>query len=483
MAVHLTRGLDAESPQRFYRFPHIAYLNAKVQQAIARAEATGVGGRLIVSMPPGLGKSTYCGVWLPTWYLGHFPDRAVICAANTMELARRNGRWVRDQVDEHGAAIGISLRADQQAAAVWATTDGGGLFACGVGARLPGWRAHLILVDDPHGGLKEVYSPVQRAATWDWWTGTLRNRLNTGGTIVVLCTRWHEDDLPGRLIAQAKDDPEADQWEVVSIPAAAEMPEGFGGVSWTEAAPDEELPEDWERLPDGRLRDPIGRTEPGQNICRDLFTDEELRTLEASSEPYVWGALFQQRPKPREGNMFSRSTLLEHLVDAVPDGADLVRYWDRAATKHEGANEKPQTAGALGCMVDGVFYLADMVTFQDDPAGNEQRIRDTAKADGPGVRIHIEQEPGSAGVDVIAHYQRHVLPGYYVEGDRPSAAKEVRAIPLSGAARTGRLKLVRGPWVRAFVEEANGFPNAKRKDQVDAASALYALLTDDGDFI
>ena len=163
------------------------------------------------------------------------------------------------------------------------------------------------------------------------------------------------------------------------------------------------------------------------------------------------------------GGLFQRQWFA--IVDALPADLRMVRFWDLAATK-----EGDWTAGCKAGMKDGVLYIADMRRLRGTPAQVEALIRQTAALDGPNVTVYIEQEPGSSGVNTIDHYQRRVLPGFAVRGIRSTGSKTERAMPLSSAAEAGNVRLLRGTWIGAFLDEAEAFPNGAHDDMVDATS-------------
>lgn len=177
-----------------------------------------------------------------------------------------------------------------------------------------------------------------------------------------------------------------------------------------------------------------------------------------------------------EGAMFQRSWFTPIDLREVPKGIRKIRYWDRAATEVSAKNPNPDfTAGALCGQKDGVLYIFDMQHFQESPVGNERRIRETAETDGKALPIYLEQEPGSAGKDVVDAYQRTVLRGYIVIGDRPTGDKRTRAKPWCALAANGNVKIVRGAWNHNFLAELESYPNGN-KDQVDAVSGAYKFL-------
>lgn len=177
-----------------------------------------------------------------------------------------------------------------------------------------------------------------------------------------------------------------------------------------------------------------------------------------------------------EGNLFKRSWFPIIEPFQVPKGIKKIRYWDRAATEVSEKNPDPDfTAGALCGESQGVLYVFDMEHFQESPLGNENRIKKCAEVDGKTTPVFIEQEPGSAGKDVIDSYQRRVLKGYIMSGDRPTGDKIERSKPWRALAERGNVKLVRGNWNYNFLAEIESYPHGK-KDQVDAVSGAYKFL-------
>jgi len=166
------------------------------------------------------------------------------------------------------------------------------------------------------------------------------------------------------------------------------------------------------------------------------------------------------------------------IVDAVPAGLTKIRYWDMAATEPKGNRDPDYTAGALlGLSSEGITYIIDVRRMRGSPGAVERHVRITAETDSPEVTITMEQEPGASGVANIDHFRRKILQGYTFYPDRVSGSKEVRASPLSSQAEAGNVKLVRGPWIPDFLDEAETFPTGDHDDMVDAVSGAYNRLT------
>jgi predicted phage terminase large subunit-like protein len=398
---------------------------------------SGVGGcrRLVVTMPPRHGKSELCSKYLPAWYLGAFPDHRVILSSYEAAFAAEWGRKARNVLEEHGESIfGIQVAKSPASANSWNVhRHAGGMQTAGVGGPITGKGANLLIVDDPVKNAEEAGSQTMRAKAWDWWQSTAYTRLEPEGAAVVIQTRWHQDDLAGRLLTDQEQGGE--RWRVVNMPAISDD----GKALWPERFPLERL-------------------------------NEIKRTLGS----YFWSALYQQRPTPPEGGKFKREWF--KVVPSLPEGARwAVRYWDKAAT--EGAGD--YSAGCLIAELDGKFYVADMSRGQWSDLHRENMIKSCAERDRRrflSVSTWIEQEPGSGGKDSAAATIRR-LAGHSIRADRVTGDKETRASPFAAQCEAGNVFLVSGPWNAAYLDELCMFPNGTHDDQVDAASGAFNKLT------
>ncbi|MEO8716543.1 MAG: terminase family protein, partial [Acetobacteraceae bacterium] len=173
--------------------------------------------RLMVLMPPGSAKSTYASVLFPAWWFVRHPRSSVIAASHTADLATHFGRQVRALVTEHSGVLGYRLDAGNRAAARWQTSACGEYFATGVRGPLAGRRADLAIIDDPIKSFGDAESAVQRERLWDWYRSDLTTRLKPRARVVLIMTRWHEEDLAGRLLAG-----DGAEWRTIRLPALAE---------------------------------------------------------------------------------------------------------------------------------------------------------------------------------------------------------------------------------------------------------------------
>jgi predicted phage terminase large subunit-like protein len=192
---------------------------------------------------------------------------------------------------------------------------------------------------------------------------------------------------------------------------------------------------------------------------------ESLKELDPVTREQLLNGNWSINPR---GTMFQRGWF--KIVDDYPRDALTARFWDRAATESTKGKDPDWTAGVKVAYKDGRYYIVDLVHFRGTPKTNEDTIKLTTEIDGLVIPVCMEQEPGSAGVDTIDHYARHVLPGYNFRGIHSTGPKELYASPLASAAEAGNVFLVRGPWNREFLDEFESFPQGPHDDIVDAAS-------------
>lgn len=398
-----------------------------MQDALQRI-TTGALKRLIIVCPPRHGKTEQGTVRYPVYRLMCNPTQRVILAAYNATLARKFSRKARRIARQ----IGMALDTERNAVEDWETQAGGGVRAVGVGEGITGQGANLIIIDDPVKSREEAESEVYRNKTYDWYTDDLYSRLEPGAAIVLTMTRWHEDDLVGRILAS--DDKE--DWEVIRLPALAEE------------------------------HDPLGRP-VGAALCPERFDEAALAAIQRVQTAYAFSALYQGRPTPHTGNMFPEDRVT--IVDALPAGLKMVRYWDNAGTA---GGDGARTAGVkMGCY-QGRYFVADCTAFREEEAARDRRQRLTAEQDGQGVTQWLEQEPGSAGKAQKAVFIRFMAP-YPAHAEPASGDKVVRAEGWAAQWQAGNVSLLRGDWTKAYIAEHASFPNGRTKDQVDASSGAF----------
>ncbi len=461
--------------------PHVQLLASKLQQValyILSGGTKGIG-RLMILMPPQHGKSQLCSRLFPAFLLGVYPDCRIILTSYGADLAAKNSRTVRDMVDGeyYQALFGrkssnkfdpVEVSVDSRSAIEWdlAQPHQGGVKAAGVGGGITGLGAHLFVLDDPFKNREEAESENQRELVDGWWKSSARTRLRPNGAIIVFHTRWHPDDQAGRLIQKMVSEPEADQYDIVSLPALAldEYP--------TDQTDQRKKMRDGVFMP---LADPLGR-KAGEALWPTRYSREYLRSTRADVGLYDFEALYQQNPFLMEGNMFKRDWFT--IVDKGPDAAYArVRAWDKAATSGGGARS---ASVLMSWGTDDYVYIEHVSAEQMSSAERDERMVSLGREDygnyGAFVILH-PQDPGSAGLD-SARASNDLLANSGLIGDfEPVTGDKVtNAGPLATKAKGGRVRLVRGGWNDRFLDEAASFPKGRFKDQIDAGSTAFNYL-------
>lgn len=426
------------------------------QLLITELEAVALGkvDRLMLLLPPGAAKSTYSSVLFPAWWFTQHPQSAIIAAAHTYNLAAHFGRRARNMVAEHAEQLGYRLTRNERASANWSTDRGGNYFAAGVGGPITGRRADLVLVDDPIKSLQQAHSSSRREQLWEWFRSELTPRLKPRGRIVLIMTRWHPDDLGGRLLAEQAIG--GDAWRCLRLPALAEAD------------------------------DPLGRA-LGAPLWPEWESAEALVRKRTIIGERTWSALYQQWPQTTHGLLFKveRIAIIDES-EAYPSSTirsgrpAMVRAWDLAATAEAPRRDADWTVG-LRLWRDAAnrFVVQDVQRFRGGPYEVEQAIINTARRDGRDVTVALPQDPGQAGRAQVVYFAR-LLAGFHLTASPETGAKATRALPVASQAEAGNLVVAQAPWNRAFLEELRDFPNGTKDDQVDALSRAFACLVELG---
>lgn len=411
-----------------------------------------------LNAPPRSGKSQYVSLFLPAWVLGMFPDKTVILVTYSDDFAAEWGRGVRDLLKLYGRKLfNRTVSKEANAAAFWHMERSfGGMAAVGVGGSLTGRGGWVIIVDDLIKNIQEANSIATKKMHAEWYDSTLRTRLEPGGTIILMSTRWAEDDLTG-ILEEREERGSPEKWDKLIFPALAECPKG-------------EDPDTW--------RDILGRAE-GDPLWPERWSLDSMLSLKGSMDPILWEALYQQNPVPRVGGMFPKESWryfpLEELDQRNLTARAKVRVWDLASSQDSG----DWTVGVLmGINAQSHFQVLDVQRFRKDPASSEAAILATAERDGVNVPIVIEQERSGAGSIVVDNYKR-VLPRWNVRGRRPVGTKEQRANVYASKVGAGLVWLPNGaPWVEDYVTEHQKFPRSRWDDQVDTSVYAFDELAD-----
>jgi len=418
--------------------------------------------RLMLFMPPQNGKSELVSRRFPAYILGRNPDAQVIACSYGSDLAQAMNRDVQRIMDDEpyqelfpgtklfGANVRtVASKTWLRNSDIFEVVGHKGVYRCaGVGGPITGKGMNYGIIDDPVKNRQDANSTTIRQAVWEWYTSTFYTRRRPNAGILLTVTRWHEDDLAGRLLALADSDPGADQWTVVEFPALGE----------------------WDDKHPKAKEDPRGE---GDALWPERYSLRDLAATRINVGTYDWNSLYQQRPTPPDGGMFKRQWF--EIVNVAPRLTTRVRYWDKAGSS--GKND--YTVGVLIARDKlGQFYIEDVVRGQWSALERENIIKQTAAMDHDltgSTTIWHEQEPGSGGLESAQATSRN-LAGYAVHTERVTGDKETRAIPFAAQCEAGNVKLVKGDWNAAFLNELTSFPYGTNDDQVDAAAAAFNKL-------
>ena len=418
----------------FKRPPHIEYLGRKLEQ-VERGEVK----RLLVSMPPRHGKTTTVSNLYPPWILGRHPDWPIISAAYNAEKAQDYGRAARgitQQPEYKRLFEGTRLATDSQAKDLWHTEAGGSYVAAGIGTAVTGRGAKILSIDDPVKDREEAESDTARRIAWDWYRSVAYTRLEPGGAIILTLTRWHEDDLAGRLLTEG-----SEEWEVVSFPALA------------------------------KTEDVLGRQE-GDPLWPDRYPKEVLETNRGVIGPREWSALYQQEPTPESGEYFKRDWL--HFYDHLPEE---LTYW--------GASDYAVTANGGDYTVHGVagvdrlmnLYIIDWWRERTD---TEKWVRQFLLMSQRWKTAVWAEEKGQIVKSLEPFIERmcREMRIFPVREQFPSVReKGSRARSIQGRFSMGKVFLPRNAgWTADLVAELLSFPAGKHDDQVDVLSLFGRML-------
>jgi predicted phage terminase large subunit-like protein len=402
--------------------------------------ANGKVRRLIINMPPRHTKSEFASYLLPAWFLGKYPHKKVIQCSNTAELAVGFGRKVRNLVDgETYAKIfpNVALRTDSKAAGRWATNANGDYFAIGVGGTVTGKGADLLIIDDPHSEQEAALAasdPSVYDKIFEWYSSGPRQRLQPGGSIVIVMTRWGKRDLTGRVL-QSMVERDGDEWEVISLPAI--MPSGL-------------------------------------SLWPEFWSLEELEKLKNELPISKWSAQYQQDPSAEEGALVKREWWKVWDKESPPACAFIIQSWDTAFTKNERSDYS-------ACTTWGVFYMNEN---ENDP---HVILLDALKErlEFPELKIRAlemykEWEPDAfiveakaSGAPLVFELRRMGIP---VQEFTPVRGNDkiTRVNSVSDLFASGKIWAPRKRWAEEVIEEMAAFPNSDHDDLVD--STTQALI-------
>jgi phage terminase large subunit-like protein len=472
LLVARARELRGVRPKSFREFVDFVtgghyqwYVYAVVLAGVLQKMADKVPGflRVLVFAPPRHGKSEAVSRLFPAYYLYRWPDEFFGLVSYGAQLANTLARTARSYYQE-GAGVITKGTINQ-----WETSGRGGMWSAGIGGPITGKGLNIGAIDDPVKNAEEAASIRKRTRDREWYQSTYYSRAEPDAAMLVMCTRWDMEDLPGWILEQEwenQDDPDAlERWHIVNFEAIRESPEE---IEAREAI-------------DGRAQFPPSCTvepdwrQPGEALAPERYPIEALLRIRKRIGEYFFGALYQQHPRIRQGGRFTLDML--PIVDDFPrQGIRMVRWWDKAAT--EGGGD--YTAGVLMARdLNGIYYVVDVVHGQWGELKRDLIIKATTQVDvmNYGSLLHIwsEQEPGSAGVDQANAFRR-LLDGYTVYTERTTGDKESYIGPLASTAQAGNLRLVRGPWNAVARREFLDYPG-KLDDIIESAARAASKLS------
>jgi predicted phage terminase large subunit-like protein len=469
---------------------HAGWVHSDIARRLERFSddvANGLSPRLMILMPPRHGKSELASRMFPAWHLGRHPDHEVIAASYNVSLAMTFSRKVKEVLEDpnYQSVFATRLNPNHQSSEEWGVeNDRGGYVAAGVGGGITGKGCNVLLIDDPLKNAEEADSPDVRQKLWDWYGSTAYTRLAPGGGVLLIETWWNDDDLAGRLQAAAKEDPEADQFEVVIYPAIAEADE------WNDPATDEIV-----RLDIGldKITDELQRltkiaTTPsvahlnflrakGEALHPQRYDIVKLNRIKKTLPARFWSALYQQNPVPDDGDYFLKSQFRRAPTPNMKR-CHVAIAWDFAIS------EKKQNDYTVGSVTlqdeDDVLHVAEVVRFKSGDAFFivESILNLSAKWASPSQVIGFEDGQIYRAIEALLKKrmrERKMYPS--TEVLKPLTDKLIRARVLQGRMQQGMVSFAEsGEWYDVVRGEMLRFPAGLHDDCVDSLAWNARLI-------
>ena len=435
--------------------------------------------RLMLFMPPRHGKSELASTQFPAWFLGRHPEKEVISCSYASGLALNFSRKVREllrQPKYHAVFPETILTKDSQSTEHWETTENGGYLAAGVGGPITGHGADCLIIDDPVKNRADAESPTERNRVWDWYSSTAYTRLMPGGGVLLILTRWHTDDLAGRILYEMQHGGE--EWEIIVYPAIAVHDEKY--------------------------------RKEGEALHPERYDIKALQRIKKSVTKRDWGALYQQNPTTEEGAILKRTYWNRWTRKEPPKCEYLLQSYDTAYSKNESADFSVITTWGLFYPEGnyGEHELAEGFEGEKFFSGDEAHLilLDAVKGrwsfpelKDQAFRLYMYWKPdavlieGRATGTPLAHEMRRS--GIPVQTYTPARGsvnspnnKITRVHAVADVFASGVMWAPRTEWADDLVEECHRFPNGKYDDQVDSTvqaitrfrqGGFVRLITDD----
>jgi len=418
--------------------------------------AAGKNPRLMILMPPRHGKSQIASKMFPPWVLGHYNHFEVIACSYNVSLALEFSREARDIIESERYGLlfpGTRINQDARGAEAWRIKSStgvgtGGYVAAGIGGPINGKGAHILIIDDPLKNAEEAESVEQRNKIWNWYQSTAYTRLAPGGGVLLIQTWWHDDDLAGRMQEEMKNDPTADQFEIIKYPAIA--------------IEDEEFRMEGDPLHEARY---------------DL---EALMRIKRAVGPKYWSALYQQDPVPDDGAFFTKDTVTYRTGGITPRHMHIYQAWDFALGDKKWNDFN--VGVTVGLDYQDTMHVLEVVRFKtmdsNEIADNFLDMVERWRV--PGVQV-VGAEDGKEWRGIQPYLkkkmqERRLYPT--IEIQKPLTDKTSRARPLQGRMQQGKVTWPSNPpeKVAIVIKELLRFPSGVHDDGVDAMAWVSQLV-------
>jgi predicted phage terminase large subunit-like protein len=410
--------------------------------------------RLMIFVPPRNGKSELVSIRLPAFALGKYPDIPIIATSYSADLANRFSRSVQSVMDTEeyvdlfpdvrlaGSKLDPPISnsvAEKKTSQEFQVVGRRGVYvSSGVGGPITGKGAKILLIDDPIKNKEEAFSETYREKVWDWFATTAYTRLEKKGKVLVVLTRWHEDDLAGRLLQRAKQNPKADQWRVLTLPAICETKENF------------EDPRDI-----------------GQALWPNKYDISDLESIQQTIPDSAWQALYQQRPTAAEGNIY-KTIWLQKTYLRIPAENEFdmsCLSWDMSFKDRDTSDYV--VGYAMARKGTDIYILEEVREIMDFPTTLDAFVEQCKRY--PWILKKLIEDKAN-GPAIIATLKSHIMG---IEPVDPKGSKLARAHDGATIIRAGNLllpapELRQSQWVDGFINELVSFPSGKYDDRVDA---------------
>lgn len=433
-AAHVSRG-------KWQMTPHLAAIDHAIVETILERSAP----ILVIEAPPRHGKSELVSRYLPAWYLGVFPERRVMLVGYGASFARSWGRKARGLLFEHGRPwFGVEVSPDERAASEWGLSNrAGGMLTAGVGGPLTGRGANLLIIDDPIKNAEQARSQTIRDNHWEWWQSTASTRIEPGGCAIIIATRWHHDDLSGRLL-QAAATGEGAPVRRLRLPAIAEE------------------------------NDPLGRA-PGEALWPARWPIERLEATRLEKEPAWWQAMYQQRPGHSTRSTWPDAYFAGHLwTDRLPGVFDISAL---AVDPSKGGRKGDYSAIAFAGLSGGLLWI-DASIERRPPERTVGDAIDMALRYAPrGVAVEANAFQYLLGPEFDRQCRDRRVPPLPLHLIEQHASKELRIGTLGSYLMRQKLRLCDTPGCRRLVQQLREFPLSDHDDGPDALELAIRMLS------